>query len=138
MFAVATPDIPDDLRLFIFEHVDSVGQLDLLLFMREKPDVYYNAESLSRELRTNASSASSYLALLVRRGLLIEHETVKGDFRYHPSTPELTEIITKLAAAYKIRPHKILEMIFSSTKRARQFADAFSISKIHKPGDENG
>lgn len=106
--------------------------------MRENASAAYSAESLSRELRTNASASASYIALLKRSGLLVENEKVKGEFRYSPATRELAELISKLATVYKIKPHKILELIFSPTKRARLFADAFSLTKTNKPGDENG
>lgn len=138
MLGVTTPDIADDLRQFIFEHVDSVGQLDVLLYMRENAESYFTADTLSKDLRTSASLAAGCLTLLNRSGLLTEREAGKGEFKYAPPRPEIAELITKLAAVYKIKPHKILELIFSSTKRARQFADAFQLSKTHKPGDENG
>ncbi len=131
-------EIPDNLRQFIFEHIDSVGQIDVLFFLREAPETYFNAETISRELRTNANSASKCIMLLLRSQLLVEHESTKGEYRYAPRTAELEEVVNTLAAVYKIKPHKILELIFSSAKRARQFADAFSISKISKPEDENG
>lgn len=130
-------EISDNLRQFIFEHIDSVGQLDMLFFMREKPDQYFSIDVLSRELRTSGNSASSCVTLLLRAHILQEHESNKGEYRYAP-TADTHEMIGLLAAVYKIKPHKVLELIFSSAKRARQFADAFSISKFPKPGDENG
>jgi hypothetical protein len=138
MSAVSSPDLTDDLRQFIFEHVDSVGQLEVLLYMRERPEVAFNSETLSRELRTSLSSAASSLALLNRSSLLVEDPAAKGSYRYAPASPDLADVVSKLAAVYKVKPHKVFELIFSAAKRARQFADAFSLAKPNKPGDENG
>lgn len=136
---VASPDIPDNLRQFIFEHVDSLALLDVLFLMRIQNETWFDAEGLSRELRTSAHSVAHRFQVLGQIGLLREDENRKGFFKYAPRTPELEQIATQLAEFYRIKPHKVLELIFSTVKRARQFADAFAINKSHKiDEDDNG
>lgn len=135
---MSSPDLTDDVRQFIFEFVDSAGQLDVLLYMREHAETFFDADSLSRELRLSSSTAAASLNLIFKTGLLSEDENKKGWFRYHAQSSLVDQTVARLYELYKIKPHKIFELIFSPAKRARPFADAFALTKNHKPEDENG
>jgi len=139
MPSVKTLDIPDNLRQFIFEHVDSLALLEVLFLLRDHPEGWFHSEFVAKELRTSASSVTHRLVVLLNIGLLIDDPKNKNHYRYSPKSPELSQLITQLADFYKLKPHRVLELIFSSTKRARQFADAFTITKSSKPEeDDNG
>lgn len=131
--------IPDDVRQFIFEHVDSVAQLEVLFFLRDRRSDSFTAEQISKELRANPSSVAHRLTHMQALGLLSEDQSNSGNFKYDPRSEELSGLIDKLYDCYKIRQHKVLELIFSTVKRARQFADAFTLAKPPKSEeDENG
>lgn len=128
--------IPDDVRSFIFEHVDSVTQLEILFLLHKNRGQDFNALEVAKELRANSESAQKYLELLQGLGLLHAHE---GHFRYHPKEPALDGLVERLVDCYKVRPHKVMELIFSTAKRARIFADAFNLKKSPpNEGEDDG
>jgi hypothetical protein len=128
--------IPDDVRQFVFEHVDSVTQLEVLFLLHNHTEREFDAEEVAKELRANIGACAKYLEALTSTGLLKDSD---GSYRYEPDSPELDTVIKHLIDSYKIRPHKVMELIFSNSKKARNFADAFNLSKSTKrDGEDNG
>lgn len=136
---MAESSVPENIKRFIFEFIDSVEQLDVLLFMAADRSRYWNSQSLSRELRSNESSVQARLGRLQAQGLIEESSSVSKDYRYHPKNPEWAAAVTELAAIYAVRRHRILELVFSPVKQARVLSEAFRISPRKKnEGEENG
>ena len=125
---MAEHDISPLLQQFIFEFVDSVELIEVLLLIRNHPEKWFNADQISAELRSNPKSITNRLKRLVSIGLL-EHDNEKELFRFHPNSNELKDITSELANEYLLRRHRIFEIIFSSSKPARQFANAFIVTK---------
>ena len=126
-------DIPERVRLFIFEQIDSAEQLEVLLFLRQHAEKSWTSQAISNELRSTPASVSSRLEALSRGFLLVK----EGDaYRYQPQSEELRETIDKLNEIYRIRRQKIFEMIFSPMKKVKHFAEAFMVGKSTKKGDE--
>ena len=126
----------DDVRQFIFDRIDSVEQLEVLLLLRRDDEREWHADAVSRELRTNLSSVGKRLEHLAVLGLIrlvsaIEPKT----YRYDPQTPELARLVDLVDEAYRVRRHLVFELIFSPAKRARGFADAF---RVNKGGKKDG
>lgn len=126
--------IPEDVREFIFEHIDSIEQLDIMMLLRSHRERFWTAQQVSVELRTNAESAANRLNLLRTIGILDVKDPSEPSYRYNPS-PEIDHVVRKLGEEYKIRPHKIYELIFSSLKRARKFLNAFTMRDKKEDGD---
>lgn len=136
-------NFPEIVRQIVFEHIDSVEQLEVLLFMRQNRTNAHDSRQVSGALRSNPQSALNRLITLEASGFLIKENEC---FRYEPRTVELDNAVAQLAEIYKVRPHKIFELIFSPLKKGRQFADAFLVSPpkgtsgnpSKKESDENG
>ena len=128
-------DIPEDIKQFLFSHVDSVEQLEVILFLRQHSDKWWTAKGIADELRNSASSVANRLKLIKSIGLIEENES--GQFHFNPSRPEDIILMERLAEVYKQRKHRIFEIIFSPMKRARNFADAFLINGSHKKDEDN-
>lgn len=133
---MADYEISAKLKQFIFEFVDSVELIEVLLLIRNHADTWFSAAQISAELRSNPTSISKRLSRLANIDLLEQN----GDqFKFAPQSKELKEIVNELANEYLLRRHRIFELIFSSSKNARQFADAFIVNKSNRPnGDSNG
>lgn len=117
--------ITDEIRTFIFERIDSVELLEILLLLWGKRDGSWTARAVSDQLRTNPESTSRKLENLVAMGLVTRVEESAETYRFDAGSQSNDELVAKLAEDYRIRPHKVLELIFSPTKKARSFADAF-------------
>ena len=125
-------DIPEKVRHFIFEQIDSAEQLEVLLFLRQNQDKVWTSQEVSNELRSTPISVGSRLESLERLFLLEKSD--KG-YKYHPQSDELRATVDQLNEIYKVRRQKIFELIFSPMKKAKHFADAFMVHKPTKKGD---
>ena len=123
---MADYEISAKLKQFIFEFVDSVELIEVLLLMRNQADTWFSAAQISAELRSNPTSISKRLSKLASIGLL---EQNGEQFKFGPENNNLKETVSELANEYLLRRHSIFELIFSSSKNARQFADAFIVNK---------
>lgn len=136
---MGTREISDRIRQFLFQNIDSVEELEVLLFLMEQKSTAHSADGIASSLRINPKSVSNRLQHLTNLGLTKSDPADSTHFLYSPRTKELDLLMTELSEEYKIRKHRIFEIIFSPTKRARQFAAAFTITKPDKAnGDENG
>lgn len=125
-------DIPENLRHFIFDHVNSVEQLEVLLFLRQNADRSWTSESISIELRSSPASVSQRLESLISLELV---EKNKDGFQYKPFSKELRDLIDQLSDIYRLKRQKIFEIIFSPAKKVKNFSDAFMIGKPPKKGE---
>lgn len=126
---MASTHLSEKLRLFIFQHIDSVELVEVLLQLKNESQQWQTAGDISRLLRSSQSSVQGRLTLLVQLGIAEEKSDSAGAFRYQPQNPELNELVTQLLEEYRLRRHGLLELIFSPAKQARKFADAFVLGK---------
>ncbi len=126
-------EISANLKQFIFEFVDSVELIEVLLLLRNNSDKYFSAAQISAELRSNPTSILNRLSRLANIGLLNQD---KDMFKFQPESEELKTITNELSNEYLLRRHSIFELIFSSSKNARQFANAFIVTKTNKNNGE--
>jgi hypothetical protein len=131
--ALSANPISEKARNFIFEHVDSVEALEILLFFFADPSRSLSFTALASELRSNPNSAESRTQVWRDLGIIHENPAQPGTFSYSPANEHVNEIVAELANQYRIQRHKIYELIFSPMKKARAFADAF-----RKPDSKDG
>jgi len=117
-------------KQFIFEHVDSVEQLEIIILLRANATAQWTPQAISDVLRTNPKSVEQRLIQLKRIGIVAEIEETLPKFQYAPKDDEaLNRLIIHLDEAYRFRKHSMYELIFSPLKRAREFAAAFTVKK---------
>lgn len=127
--------VPDHLKIFIFECVDSVEALEVLLALFRDPDRHWTAACLSDELRLNPNSIAERLERLYECGLL--SRDAEG-YAYGPRRERVTGLIAQLDGFYRSHRHRVLETIFSPMRKAHDFARAFRV-RAHRPKeDEDG
>jgi hypothetical protein len=119
--------IPGIVRQFIFEQIDSVEQLEVLLLLHSDRNKKWSVAEVMQTLKTNDTSVAKRLASLKAADLLEQCGTDPDLYRYSPKTPEIDSTINALEDAYKVMRHRIFELIFSPMKKARNFADAFIV-----------
>ena len=124
-------NIPDDVRFFIRANIESVDQLRILLFLRNHPEQEWNVLNVSAKLYLRPELATAELAKLEARGLLSSSEEPKR-YSYNPRSPELEEMVKKLAQLDQERPVTLIKLIYSLSKDVQAFADAFRLRKDDK------
>ncbi len=127
---MAEADIPDEVKRFLTEHIDTLFQLEVLLLLHANRDVAWSAERIDRELRTGLEIVRKLLAIFEDKGFVSVIEGHEVTYRYSPATKELDHSVNLLAITYKERRVKVTSFIYSSPlENIRNFAEAFRIRK---------
>lgn len=125
---MAGDQIPENLRQFIFAAIDSVEQLEVLALLHDHPEKEWTNLSLSQELRSTEGSVEKRLRDLVDRRVI--NPITENSFRYDPRSDEVRQTVSDLVAVYRLRPYRVMDLIFSRPVNAMQsFADAFRFKK---------
>jgi hypothetical protein len=128
--------VPDSVRRFLFDHIDSVEQLEILLLLWRGRERAFAIDAVFQALRTNAESIRRRIDALVTIGIAQVSTSAPPTYRYVARSGADDEMLAELARAYEVRPHRVLEVLFSSAKRARPFADAFRLVKPRGEDDD--
>ncbi len=123
--------IPDEVRRFLDENVESIDQLEILRILSETPDKEWLARDLARMTQTPPETAAASLTALHARGLLALE--TRGDLllaRRGARTPGLEAQVDRLLQLYRERPVTMIKLVYArANERLRAFADAFKIRK---------
>jgi hypothetical protein len=114
-----------ELRDFIAKSIDSVGQLEGLLLLRNDAEAAWDVPLLARRLYVSETEADTILEHLVEQGLAIQQE---GTYRYDRSGRQVA-IIDRLAEAYARQLIPITRLIHAKPRGIRAFADAFKLKR---------
>jgi hypothetical protein len=131
-------ELPNNVKVFLTEHIESVLQLELLLLLQSNDRRQWTAADLAQELRIDRAWAAGQLDDLCARGLLRCDLGPPAAYQYAPRSGDLDRIVVDVAATYAARRVTVIGLIFSKPiDRIRTFADAFRIRKDPKDGKEN-
>jgi hypothetical protein len=120
-------EVPEPVRRFIVEAIDSVPELEALLLLRAHRDRAWSPEAAGARLYVSLPVATHVLTALAGRGLLVADDE---GFRYAPSRPELETVVGDLAAAYSSQLIAVTRLIHAKpAPSVLQFADAFRLRK---------
>jgi hypothetical protein len=122
-------EVPDHVRRFIEDHVDSVELIEVLLLLKREHGRDWTAEEVAARLYTSVRFAAHRLDALRASSLasMSEREGTPA-YRFAPQTADLDRVVRDLEAHYAERRTSIVALIFSrSTDKLKTFADAFRI-----------
>jgi hypothetical protein len=121
--------LPPTVVRFLDDHVASVAQLEVLLFLRAQGSSRLTALAVGRELRIDENWAAEELHALAVRGLLVEHPGTPLTYEYAPG-PELGTALDTLVEVYGERRVSVISRILAKPNdMVRVFADAFRLRK---------
>lgn len=119
--------IPDEVKAFVLEHIDSIEQLEILLVLFRQPQREFTPEEVCAELRISAQSCTDRLRDLHGRGLIERSDDGRYQFG---SDPARNRRVWALSQAYLERRVAMINLIFSKpTEKIRTFANAFKFRK---------
>jgi DNA-binding MarR family transcriptional regulator len=113
--------IPDDIRDLIQRHIDSVAQLEALLFLRARPSETLAASAIASRLYAPETELARSLAQLAQDGFLVREN---DQYRYE-CAGEKRLSVDRLAEAYSRHLIPITNLIHAKPRNIRQFSDAF-------------
>ena len=122
-----TSGIPQEIRDFLTECIESVSQLELLFLIYENKNIVWTPESISKEMRTHASMAHKQMDILVDKGILRKTDNT---YSYSPLKEATNDRVKQLYDLYHVRPVSIVTYIFTKPEdKLKGFADAFKFKK---------
>lgn len=127
---MSQPEIPDTVRSFVAQHIDSAELLETLLLVHSAPEREWTPEEVARSIYTVPAGATRRLEQLVQMGLASSNNTANPAYRYAPSRPALAAQVDALAAAYRAQRVAVINLIYNQPPDPlRSFADAFKLRK---------
>jgi hypothetical protein len=122
--------IPNDVRQFILENIDSIAQLEALLLLRGSPNEEWGAQKVAKRLYISEQEATPLLARLSAEGLIAFSNDKPPLYRYQPASDDLALIVDRLVETYSKHLVPVTNLVHSKPRtRIREFADAFNLRK---------
>ncbi len=120
--------LPEDVRHFLQQYIESVEQLEVLLLLWRTPERGWTSEDVATAVYSHPSSVVRRLSMLLGQGLLREREP--GCFQYAPRSAALHDAVTHLDHMYRERRVAVITLIASKPiENVRAFSDAFRIRR---------
>lgn len=124
---MSTSEIPDEIRRFLLQHIDSVAKLEALLLMRQDPQQEWDADLLSQRLYIKAQQAEAILTDLSQLGLC---QQAHNRYHFEPAQTYLKDVSDRLAEVYSKQLIQVTNLIHSrSASPLQHFSDAFKLRK---------
>lgn len=122
--------IPDEVKSFLLQRVDSIAQLEALLLLRAHPGLVWSAETLAKRLYITAHETAAVLDYLHASGFLVAVAASPGGYQYQPASPDLARMLDWVAELYARYLIPVTQLIHAKrTTRVQEFADAFKLKK---------
>lgn len=131
-------ELSQELKEFIAGHFHSVIRLEVLLLLSSDRAKTWRSDAVDRKLNLTPTSARAHLDELLSQGLLTLVDAEEEErYRYHPSSDELSKIVTQLSNAYATQRVAVLTMIFSKpVDKVRLFTETFRMIKGESESDD--
>ena len=125
--------IPDEVKQFILENIDSVAHLEGLLLFRGSPEAEWGVEEVARRLYIDPGQTAKILERLHDLGFLAVKEGRPLSYRYAPDTSALGQMVESVANTYAKYLVPVTNLIHSKPQtRVQEFADAFKLTRKKK------
>ncbi len=123
--------ISPEVKRFIHSTINSVEQLEVLLFLMSNEEREWSAEEIGERIRSTPESVAPKLEELCAARLVSVRREGRDCYRYAPHSDALAkEVAESLDKAYKEGKDTIIQLIFSRPMdNIRIFADAFRIRR---------
>lgn len=123
--------IPAESRDFLLTQIDSITQLEGLLWLRAQAGNAWDAAAIARQLYISEAEAVETLDRLVLRGLIaVGNAAAPRRYIYGPATVELDGVVGQVADLYREHLIPVTHLIHTKPKTSVQaFAEAFRLRK---------
>lgn len=120
--------IPKEVKRLLVEHIDSIAELEVLLFLREHRDRSWPSSLVADHIYSSEKYTVDVLVKLANRGLITADGLSPASFRYAPSNQEVGLLIDKLAEVYTKYLVPVTNLVHKkSLRNIESFSDAFKI-----------
>lgn len=124
--------IPDDVKRFLAEHIDSAEQLDALVLLHTQPERAWTAEAVSQAIYSVPQAVARTLASLEARGFAVSNGAADPAYRYAPGNAENDARVRAVAETYRAQRVDVVKHLYAARAEpdpVRSFANAFRLRK---------
>lgn len=122
--------IPADVEEFIQVYIDSVEQLEVLLYLEKNNLRDFTAHAIASALYSNPDAITLRLQNLVSAGIIRAEEGEERVYHYKPDSPAIEPMVKQLTRIYQERPVAVITAILNRRSNSVQaFSDAFLFGK---------
>ncbi len=119
-----------ELDAFIAREMKSLEQLEILLLLSGNPHKWWSAPTVYEVIKSSPASVAARLEELATRNVVRKEAGAEVRYQFAPDDPNLWKVVTELREAYKERPVKVVQAIYSNPPDAvQEFAKAFRVRK---------
>jgi hypothetical protein len=118
--------VPEPVREFLLEHIDSVAQLEALLLLRQSAPQSWDPSQLAKRLYIDETEARTVLSGLVAGNLVV---TDGATFQFCPESDEHKSLIDAVTDSYAHYLVPVTTIIHEKAAGIRKFANAFKFRK---------
>lgn len=115
--ATLITEITPEVRSFLEEHIHSVWQLELLMYLRDSNRKVTLSE-IAKALYSSANAIESTVVRFVDLGIIESTQGEQGTYSYAPSSPELRKVVDDATDTYRARRLDVINVIFASPTKA--------------------
>jgi hypothetical protein len=127
---VSESGFSEQLDKFITAEIQSLEQLEILFLLSGNPHKWWSAKAVYEVVKSSLPSVQDRLNDMVQRGFLRQEAGNEVRYQFAPSDESIWKIISELREAYKERPVKVVQAIYSKPPDAvQEFARAFRVRK---------
>lgn len=120
--------VPDDVKRFILDYIDSIPALEALLLMRRQPERRWTAAAMAAALYTEPRRVAALLADLDTRGLCAQRPDHEPTYGWPPATDDLRRLVDRLADTYAKHLVAVTNIVHGKPRASvRSFSDAFRL-----------
>jgi hypothetical protein len=125
---MASGAIPNEVEQFLLAAIDTVPHLEGLLLIFQNPTTIWSVEALAARIYVGNPQAAVVLEDLTRRQLITRLEQPPPQYQFIARSPEQTELLNKVAQAYRTQLVQVARFIHSKPSTSvRDFARAFRL-----------
>ena len=117
--------IPEDIRQFILDHINSIAQLEALVLLRSEPGADWDIATIARRVYIKEAQAKDALDGLCAAGLVIANN---DSYRSTAQSAELGDFVVRLLKLYSRHLIPVTNLVHGKPRNPR-FADAFKFRK---------
>lgn len=128
MLASRSKSRREELQRFLFEHIESYEELELIVLLRRQRERDWSAEAAAAEVGLPVSACQSALEGLAQRGMVVSGVLTRS-FRYAPCSLELAARLAQLDECHRSqRLTVVMLMSVNAIERLR-------VATIHRFAD---
>jgi hypothetical protein len=120
----------EQLEHFIAREIASLEQLEILLFVSGNPHKWWTVQDVYNVVKSSPPSVGDRLNEMVERGFLQKEIDAETRYQFAPANEDVWNVTSELRNAYKEKPVKVVQAIYSKPPDAvQEFAKAFRLRK---------